>query len=167
MACYVITSKGKVMDFKEIIKRLAEYNPEAGIFIENILDLSSTWDDLIDRDKQASDSSINRAFQIALVDLPRNKFYMSHFTDLNPILVVAIENWHMANTMERGKMTDMIPVSFIIRSSYVDIITMTAMILGGHSLAQEIGIAARRFAHDEGIGGYIVALGHEESDRRN
>jgi len=153
------------MDFNEITRRLAEYNRDAGLFIDQILTISSVWDDLIDKDKTIDDSKVNAAFELSLVHLPRNKFYMAHFNELNPIVISSIQNWYIANKIERNNDEDKFNISFIIRSSYADLITMTAYILGGTEFSQEIGEAARAFAHDEGIEGYKQALLKEISDR--
>ena len=153
------------MTFDEITRRLAEYDREAGMFIDQILQTAALWDDLIDRDKPVADGSINKAFEIMLINLPRNKFYTAHFNELNPVLIVAIQNWHMANRIEREMRQELFGISFIIRSTYVDLITLTAFILGGHTLAQELGMAARLFVHDEGMHGYVKDLAKEKINR--
>jgi len=153
------------MTFDEITRRLAEYDREAGMFIDQILQTAALWDDLIDRDKPVADGSINKAFEIMLINLPRNKFYTAHFNELNPVLIVSIQNWHMANHIEREMRQELFGISFIIRSTYVDLITLTAFILGGHTLAQELGMAARLFVHDEGMHGYVQDLAQEKLNR--
>jgi hypothetical protein len=150
------------MNFKEISARISEKNQHAGLFIEQILTISALWDDLIDLDRPVTETEINQAFEIMLIHLPRNLFYSSHFSELNPILISAIQNWYIANRVEKDKRNELYPISFIIRSSYVDLITMTAYIVGGTPFAQEIGTYSRVFAHDEGLPGYTESLNKQE-----
>ena len=100
-----------------------------------------------------------------LVDLPRNQFYSDNFYLLNPILMVAIQNWHAANKLERNGGDDDKRIAFILRSSYVDLITQSALITGGAAWADTITPEIRRFAHQEGYPGYLESLRVETEAR--
>ena len=134
-------------------------------FLEAIVSVLHFWDDLIDRDKAVAESEINAAFYTMLVSLPRNPFYMRHFDHLNPILVNAITNWHLANSMEHEGDDAALRCAFILRSSYVDLITQSALAVGGMDWARYVGAEIRRYAHKEGWDGYLVNLAAEKAAR--
>lgn len=152
-------------EFDEIKKAINSRNADAGAFLAQIVSILHFWDDLIDKDHKLSDRTINDMFELMLIFLPRNRFYMANFDMLNPILISAIQNWHLANTIERSEIRESYNISFIIRSSYVDIITMTAYLLGGQDFAQEIGMSIRLLAHKEGMTTYVSELSREAKAR--
>jgi hypothetical protein len=141
-------------------------NADAIRFLEDITEVLHLWDDLVDKDKELPDEVINRAMWKALVDLPRNPFYAQNFATLNTLLVAAIVNWEVATQMERkqtGK--DDLHIAFILRSSYIDLVLGTAIIIGGREHAISMMLPARRLWHDEGFLGYRAALESEEIAR--
>jgi len=151
------------MERIELFRKVCLGNEDASNFLMTIVPLLHLWDDLIDKDKPVSDEAINAAFWDGLVTLPRNRFYREHFDDLNPILAVAIQNWQAANLMERERREP--HIAFIIRSSYVDLITMSALLCGGPAHAARMTPLIREFAHSEGFDAYLAALGAERTAR--
>ncbi len=151
--------------FDDIVTDIAERNASAAAFLRMILAVSCAWDGLIDRDRPVSDDEINQAFCCALIDLPRNGFYNDHFHLLHPLVINAMTNWRIATQIEREQDADGYDISFIIRSSYVDLFAMCGFILGGNELALETGLRARRYVHDEGRQGYEEALLTERETR--
>jgi hypothetical protein len=150
----------------EAVRLVCKGHPDAIRFLEDITEILHLWDDLVDRDKAVSDSTINKAFWKALIDLPRNAFYAANFQTLNALLVAAIVNWEVATQMERrpdGK--DDLHIAYILRSSYIDLVLGVAVILGGREHAIEMMLPARRMWHDEGYMGYCTALELEEKAR--
>lgn len=140
-------------------------NTEAARFIDLITTILHFWDDLIDKDKLPLDAEINRIMWSALVDLPRNPFYASNFVSLNAILMSAIVNWEIATQMERIPEEGDLSIAFIIRSSYVDLLTETAILIGGREHAVRTMLPIRRYIHDEGFWGFVQALKDEKSAR--
>jgi hypothetical protein len=142
-------------------------NRQATDFIELIVEVLHFWDDLIDRDKVVSDADINDKMFKLLVTLPRNPFYLANFTTLNPVLVNAITNWHVANRMERAEQPDdyQLRIAYILRSSYVDLITQSALIVGGPDWAVNVGEQIRLYAHKETYEGYLDNLTNEFAAR--
>ncbi len=141
-------------------------NADAAAFLTTIVEVLHFWDDLIDDDRALSNTEINERMWQALVLLPRNRFYREHLNDLSPILAQAVLNWMTANTMENkvgGGGLDL-PIAFIIRSSYVDLISQVALICGGFQWAQQITLAARRSAHGETYPGYLANLDKQFAD---
>jgi hypothetical protein len=144
-------------------------NRSAVDFIELIVEVLHFWDDLIDRDKVLSDADINDKMFKLLVTLPRNQFYIQNFTVLNPILVNAIMNWHVANRFERTEQPDeyKLRIAYILRSSYVDLITQSALIVGGPEWAVQVGEQIRLYAHKETYEGYLGNLNNEFAARQS
>ncbi len=141
-------------------------NQAAAHFIELIVELLHFWDDLIDRDKAVSDEVINDRMFKLFVTLPRNPFYASNFSTLNPVLVNAITNWHVANRFERTEADEYkLRIAYIVRSSYVDLITQSALIVGGPAWAVEVGEQIRLYAHKETYEGYLTNLQTEITAR--
>jgi len=113
-------------------------NYSAVLFVTELLDLWHIWDDLIDKDKPVLDATINHAFITALVTLPRNDFYQANFWVLNPIVSSAITNWIASTTLEREE--DSLDIAYRLRSSYLDILSMVAEIIGGRDWATFVSI---------------------------
>lgn len=136
-------------------------NMAAVEFLVSVIEVLHVWDDLIDHDQPVSDTTINNAFYALLVTIPSNPFYRQNFDRLNPILVNAITNWHIANRMERVGDAYQHSISFILRSSYVDLTTQAAVIVGGLEHGAEVGYHNRLFAHKETLDGYLENLAIE------
>lgn len=142
-------------------------------FLRMMAQVLHAWDDLVDKDKGVlGDCDINDAFTLALVRLPRNSFYREHFDDLNPILTVAIINWRIATAVERrgaapddGWNSADLQWAYVIRSTYVDLVTMSAAILHGPDHAATMGIELRQWAHSEGFVKYLENLAAEQVAR--
>lgn len=133
-------------------------NAEAATFLRTACHLAHFWDDLIDHDRSVPDAEVHDAMWAAMVTLPRNRFYRANFDDLNPVLCVAVTNWRAANEMERTDSDDDKRIAFIIRSSYMDLITHTALLCGGQDHARQVALVARRACHGETYDGYRAAL---------
>lgn len=144
--------------FMELIKKICKGDTHAEAFLHAIWLISQVWDDLIDRDKKVEPARINEAMWLALVGLPRNPFYVSNFQNLNSILATSILNWEYANQLEAEGTDKALSIAFVLRSSYVDLLIMTALIIGGKSWADELVPAIRDSAHCEGFDGYLANL---------
>lgn len=138
-------------------------NESAAHFLDLITNILHLWDDLQDKDKPITAEDINLAFWNALIELPRNAFYRQNFAELNPILAVAIQNWHAANEMEATESADDKQIAFIVRSSYVDLVIQSARICGGYEWARKVTTEIRRFWHGETFAGYLKNLAIEKA----
>jgi hypothetical protein len=130
-----------------LLVRALKGHQDAINFVQCIVDVLHCWDDLKDRDKPLTQEQIDHAFWLMLVVLPRNSFYAANFSDLNPIIVSSIQNWHAANELEETDSDTDKEISFIIRSSYMDIVTQTVTIIGGYDWAREMIPTIRRQLH--------------------
>lgn len=128
-------------------------------FIQVLATVSQIWDDLIDRDVSVSDTEINRAFQLLLVDLPRNVFYAKHFAELQPIVEQAILDWYDANQLERGDEHDKM-LSYVFRDSLTNILIRCALLVGGWDWAREVSCDIRRSVYDEPLAEYLKEHRH-------
>lgn len=134
-------------------------------YIELVCDIAHKWDDLIDKDKVLDDDSINKLFFDILIKLPRNSFYRKNFDHLNSVLMNAISNWQIATQMEREGGGYETSIAFILRSSYVDLITQAALLCGGNQWACKVGSEARAITHSETYEGYLKNLDLEKKAR--
>ncbi|HQR20134.1 MAG TPA: hypothetical protein PKV98_04670 [Burkholderiaceae bacterium] len=151
------------MKTQQILETIARGDESAVQFMRLILAISNTWDDLIDRDQPMSERRINDMMWEALIELPANEFYARHQQSLHPLLAVAILNWHAANQMERSYGD--LEVAYILRSSFVDILAMVALLCGGRDHAQDMVPVIREATHHEGLAVYRVNLQHERAAR--
>lgn len=143
----------------------AKGNTDAAQFLLDMVSVLHFWDDLVDRDKPVDDATIDDRFFTMLVALPRNPFYQAHFAALNTTLTTAIANWHAATRMERGTDDYAKSIAFILRSSYVDLVTQVAFITGGPDWAAQISHRVHWFAHQETYEGYLKNLDAERQAR--
>lgn len=134
-------------------------------YIEIICDVAHKWDDLIDKDKALSDDAINKLFFDMLIKLPGNTFYRKNFDHLNSVLMNAISNWQVATQLEREGGDYETSIAFILRSSYVDLITQAALICGGNKWACQVGKEVRKITHNETYEGYLKNLAIEINTR--
>lgn len=136
-------------------------NQSAADFLDTVTEVAHFWDDLIDGDKKLGDAEIHARMFDAMVTLPRNAFYRDNFTGLNATLAVAAANWQAATKMEREGDAAKLNIAFILRSSYADLVTHAALIVGGPEWAQQVAYAVRLETHAEQFDGYLTALREE------
>jgi len=154
-----------IFSTKKETLELMRGNQAAADFIELAVEVLHFWDDLIDRDHDLLPEVINDRMFKALVTLPRNPFYVEHFATLSVVLVNAITNWHIANKMESGSNEYELRIAYILRSSYVDLVTTAAGLVGGMEWAVEAGELVRLHAHKEQYEGYKLNLQLEKAER--
>lgn len=150
---------------RDLLLRWLKNDKAAADYVEMVCNVAHVWDDLIDRDKDVSDEDISKAFFEALIRLPRNPFYRKHFDHLNSVLMNAISNWQVATKLERKGGEYEKSIAFILRSSYIDLVTQSALLVADQQWACQVGEEARRLAHGETYSGYLQALADEETAR--
>jgi hypothetical protein len=139
-------------------------NREAAAFLADCFEVCHFWDDLIDRDKPVTPEYINQSMWRALVHIPRNRFYRAHMDELQPVISSTIINWHTANAMEAERNPDDMPLAFVLRSSYADVIVTAANIVGGPAWASDVALRFRRQVHSETLAGYKKNLEKQDAD---
>lgn len=78
-------------------------NEDALNMFRMFIQLAHTWDDLVDKDKDTTEASINNAFLICLVYLPLNPFYRSIQVDIMPMWITVVSAYQTANKYEKDK----------------------------------------------------------------
>lgn len=121
-------------------------NGAAVEFLRGMFQVAHFYDDLVDRDNVVSDADVHGAMFQALVLLPRNAFYRAHFADLNAVLANAITNWQVATDLERGGGVPGKRTAYVLRASYVDLVTHSALLVGGQAWARQVGVELRQLA---------------------
>ena len=135
-------------------------------FVVRIFRALHVWDDLIDKDKPVADDEIHAVFWDLLIGLPADKFYQAHLGLLSSTLVNSVVNWHIANKLEREGDEKDRSIAFILRGAYIDVLSASALIVGGLDWAREIGPAIRRWAHEESFDQYLTNFA-KECEARN
>jgi len=150
-----------------LVANAVHHDAHAMAFLRDMAQVMHTWDDLVDHDKPVSDCEITEAFWKALVTIPRNPFYRAHEDMLAPIVMNAIVNWRIATHIERcDQVTETaLQTAFIVRSSYIDMVTMAALIIDGPDWAAHVGPGLRAWAHGEGFDTYLQNLANEKAAR--
>jgi hypothetical protein len=156
-------------DLEQLSLEAACGNQAAADFLMLVTEALHLWDDLIDRDKKVSDAQVNKVFTNLLCVLPLNPFFRNFSVQLCTVAMLAIQNWHVANKAERTDQNQAVDaatvpldVAFILRSSYIDLVTMTATFCGGTAHGQQIAGKVHNLAHREGFKNYLLNLEREK-----
>jgi hypothetical protein len=148
-------------DYKLLMHGWLKGQADAIEFIHMAFTIAHTCDDLTDRDQTVETGTMQQAFWLALIDLPRNRFYVEHFALLNGALQTAFLNWQVANRLEQMPEGNAKAVAFVLRSSYTDLVTLSAWILGGTDWSVQVGSESRLHASNEGFDLYAFRLTQE------
>lgn len=138
-------------------------NKDALAFLNMISKIAHVWDDLYDRDREVSRDEINAVFWCALIELPANAFYREHESVLRPVIAQSILNWTIANQFENND--ERLEIAYIIRSSYIDVALVSALLIGGPEHAAKVGVGLRAWNHGETPKEYLDHLKAERVKR--
>ena len=106
-------------------------NEDALNMYRMFVDLAHTWDDLVDKDKEASEQAINNAFLICLVYLPLNQFYQQIQRDIMPMWISVVSAYQTANQYERNKDAHGIEIAHTLRYAAGNIIAYAVHVCVG------------------------------------
>jgi len=112
-------------------------NEDALNMYRMLVDLSHTWDDLVDRDKPANENDINNAFLICLVYLQANPFYRSIQEQVWPMWLTVVSAYETANKFERDKDSHGIEIAHTLRYSAGHIVAYAVQVCVGYEKAKE------------------------------
>jgi len=101
------------------------------------VDLAHLWDDLVDKDKEATEDDINNAFLICLVYLPANPFYRSIQEQILPMWLVVVSAYQTANKFERDKDDHGIEIAHGLRYAAGNIVAYMVYVCVGPEKAKE------------------------------
>lgn len=154
----------KQATFQDMVDGWLRHHEAAVQFMRDILFVAARWDDLIDKDTILLDSDIHQLMEVAL-SLPCNPFYMQHFAALHTLLHNSVRNWKVANQLERDTTSDETDFinAFILRASYIDLISHCAMLIGGNTWGEHVAKEARTNNAKEGFAAYLRDLKREHT----
>ena len=112
-------------------------NEDALNMYRMFVDLAHTWDDLVDKDKDASEADINNAFLICLVYLPLNPFYQSIQMQVMPMWIAVVSAYQTANKYEKDKDAHGIEIAHGLRYAAGNIIAFAVHACVGPKKATE------------------------------
>ena len=112
-------------------------NEDALNLFRMFVDLSHTWDDLIDKDKDIPDVEVNNAFLICLVYMQANPFYRSIQEQVWPMWLTVVSAYDTANTYERNKDAHGIEIAHGLRYAAGHIIAYMVHVCVGPEKAKE------------------------------
>lgn len=147
------TNLGKVEEFEILLREAFFNNEEALRFILDVFAAAHVWDDLVDGDA-VTQAQFQRTFRDLFLEIPTNPFYIKHFTALHPIILNSMLNWEAANKMEMEKRKNDLQIAYILRSSFIDLVGVTAFLLGGYEHAVQVVLKMRRIEHSESLEEY-------------
>ena len=112
-------------------------NQDALNVFRMFVDLSHLWDDLVDKDKEATEDEINNAFLICLVYLPANPFYRSIQEQILPMWLTVVSAYQTANKFERDKDMHGIEIAHSLRYAAGNIVAYMVYVCVGPEKAKE------------------------------
>jgi hypothetical protein len=112
-------------------------NTDALQMYRMFVDLAHTWDDLVDKDKEAGETAINNAFLICLVYLPLNPFYQRIQRDVMPMWISVVSAYQTANQFERDKDEHGIEIAHGLRYASGNIVAYAVHVCVGAEKAAE------------------------------
>lgn len=112
-------------------------NEDALNMYRMFVDLAHIWDDLVDKDKDANEERINRAFLICLVYLPLNPFYQQIQRDIMPMWISVVSAYQTANQYERTKDEHGIEIAHGLRYASGNIVAYAVHVCVGPEKAAE------------------------------
>jgi len=142
-------------DDRQYLLHAYQGNTDAVDLVLRIAEISHTWDDLVDRDKPVTDAQINRAFSIALLELPKNQFYQAHCLDLLPVMTTGTLNWLTANEYEKQQDKEAHALAHVLRYGIADLALFIAYLIGGQEWAQQVAPELRRRSQRDTLENYL------------
>lgn len=113
-------------------------NQDALNMYRMFVDLAHLWDDLVDKDKEATEDAINNAFLICLVYLPANPFYRSIQQQVLPMWMTVVSAYQTANKFERDKDPHGIEIAHGLRYAAGNIMAYAVHVCVGAEKAKEV-----------------------------
>lgn len=102
------------------------------------IDLSHTWDDMVDKDKDLTEDQTNNAFLICLVYLPSNPFYQLIQRDIMPMWISVVSAFQAGNKFEKDKDEHGIEIAHNLRYAAGHILAYAVHVCVGPEKAKKI-----------------------------
>lgn len=149
---------------REFLLHAYQGNQAAVDLILHIVEVADVWDNLIDKDKELSDAQINRAFAIALLELPRNTFYQQHHVELLPVMTTGTLNWLISNEYEKQQDKEAHALAHVLRYGIADMALFIAYLIGGHDWAQQVAPEMRRRSQKDNLENYLSEIRRKHNE---
>jgi hypothetical protein len=127
-------------------------NQSAVDFLVALSSIAELWDDLVDKDKEASRKEIDAVFWNALVTLPTNEFFNANKAFLMPLVIQSINAWQDSVELENGNTNDR-AYALTLRIISLQIAPMIVLLLRGKEAMRETSTEMWRYftSHDDAI----------------
>jgi hypothetical protein len=103
-----------------------------------LVDLMQTWDDLVDKDREVSQSEINNAFLVALVYMPSNPFYQLIREQVTPMWMTAVAAFEVANKFEQDKDEHGLEIAHNLRFAVGHVVVYMVQVCVGYEKSKEL-----------------------------
>lgn len=123
-------------------------NEEAVQLMAMIREISHTWDDLVDRDKQVTPTQIHRVFWMAFVGLRTNPFWVCFEKDLAPVLEAGVFNYIASCELERTPGHSR-QIAHTARYQAGDVALVIARLIGGADWAMQVAAELKLLLHTD------------------
>jgi hypothetical protein len=133
----------------DLFAKISNGNADAEQFLRIIAGVAHGFDDIVDGDKDISRQEVETLALVLLFDLPRNPFFRAHLYELTALMGAASTNWALSNSFEETGDSAKLSISRILRSSFVDVFTYTAMLCGGAAHGLKMAEDIRLATHHE------------------
>lgn len=143
---------------REFLLGVLKGNVEAVRFVEVLGQISQIFDDLVDAPESVTVATKHELMWLCLLVLPNQPFYLANQSAFSAIIAANLFDWIAATQLERGMAPDR-RIAFVIRDNLAQIVTYSAMLVGGPEHASATAAEVRRFVHDESWADYLLSLG--------
>lgn len=152
-----IMSETSGINDRQFLLYAYQNNVEAVRLAEMLVEISHTWDDLVDGDKPVTTEQINRMMWHALANIPSNGFYRNYGHLLLPVMQLAMCNWHVANELEKspGRARE---ISHVLRHALGDVLVFMAAIVGDVDWARKVGPEIRLRCQRQPLDEYLKEM---------
>lgn len=139
-------------------QKLTEWlqDPSAVEFITLVGAFTEITDDLYDNPGNTTREETRTLNRIALYQLPLNRFFQTHLTQLTPVMVTCLNAWDAANAIEElaqvrldpktTVLTDTdLPWSFVLRNLFADLVVFCVHLARGQDYIDQVNMEIRQF----------------------
>lgn len=130
--------------FDELFNEIYKGNEQAKQLSFDLIQVSQTWDDLIDKDIEVSDDQINSAFIKSIFEMQANPLW--HQMGMAYHVLNVYLRWRDATIIERSQHSDDdLNKCYMLRAGMYDLFVLIAYFLFGDEWAKIAGPVVRRF----------------------
>jgi len=148
----------KARPFVEEFRRWCRGDEAAVDFLAGVFGAVHLWDDLIDGDHERSEEEIHRVFFWLLCEMPRNPFFAAHSVFLTAQMQALVDQWLMANQLERSGDADLQARAYGLRDTSMGLCAQVAYLIGGYEHMRAVSEELIDLACTESLSEYRAGL---------